>query len=196
MTSNEVGKEAHDETSIASPCHTANASESTTRRNSDFDLEKNLASVQGSSSNTLNLSEKDVPTACPTGTTDDDTMQETSYPEGGSEAWLVVLGSFCGMLASFGLMNSVGTFQTYISTHQLSNLSPSTIGWISSIYIFLSFGCGLQIGPIFDAKGPKWLLIAGGICLVVGMIGVGESTSMFSISLSFLHLPVLWLIVS
>jgi hypothetical protein len=31
---------------------------------------------------------------------------ETVYPEGGLRAWLVVLGSFCGMLASFGFMNT------------------------------------------------------------------------------------------
>lgn len=28
------------------------------------------------------------------------------YPEGGVRAWLVVFGSFCGMLSSFGFMNS------------------------------------------------------------------------------------------
>lgn len=27
-----------------------------------------------------------------------------TYPEGGAEAWLVVLGSFCGMMCVFGLM--------------------------------------------------------------------------------------------
>ena len=29
------------------------------------------------------------------------------YPEGGLRAWLVVFGSFCGMTASFGIMNTV-----------------------------------------------------------------------------------------
>lgn len=29
---------------------------------------------------------------------------EDSYPEGGLKAWLVVLGSFSGMVASFGMM--------------------------------------------------------------------------------------------
>jgi hypothetical protein len=28
------------------------------------------------------------------------------YPEGGLGSWLVVCGSFCGILASFGFMNS------------------------------------------------------------------------------------------
>lgn len=29
-----------------------------------------------------------------------------TYPEGGLRGWLVVFGSFCGMLASFGFMNT------------------------------------------------------------------------------------------
>ena len=35
--------------------------------------------------------------------------QDFSYPEGG-KGWLVVFGSFCGMLAALGLMNSIGSF--------------------------------------------------------------------------------------
>lgn len=35
--------------------------------------------------------------------------QEASYPEGG-KGWLVVFGSFCGMTAALGLMNSIGLF--------------------------------------------------------------------------------------
>jgi hypothetical protein len=31
---------------------------------------------------------------------------EIAYPEGGLQGWLVVFGSFCGMLSSFGFMNS------------------------------------------------------------------------------------------
>lgn len=106
---------------------------------------------------------------------EDDTK---SYPEGGLRAWLVVLGSFSGMTASFGLMNTVGTFQAYLSTQQLASYSPSAVGWIFSLYVFLSFFCGLQIGPVFDAKGPRWIMISGTICLLAGMIGVAFSTGM------------------
>jgi hypothetical protein len=35
--------------------------------------------------------------------------QDVPYPEGG-KGWLVVFGSFCGMLAALGLMNSIGLF--------------------------------------------------------------------------------------
>jgi len=101
-----------------------------------------------------------------------------TYPEGGLRAWLVVLGCFSGMTACFGLMNSVGVFQAYLSVHQLSHLPPFTVGWIFSIYVFLAFFCGIQIGPVFDAKGPRWLVVGGTVCLVGGVLGVAESTGM------------------
>ena len=100
------------------------------------------------------------------------------YPEGGLRAWLVVLGSFSGMTASFGLMNTVGTFQAYLSTHQLASYPPSAIGWIFGLYVFLSFFCGVQIGPVFDAKGPRWIVVSGTMCLLAGMVGVACSTGM------------------
>ena len=102
---------------------------------------------------------------------------ETTYPEGGLRAYSVVFGSFCGMLAAFGLLNTIGVYQTYISTHQLSSYSDSAIGWIFGICIFLAFFCGIQIGPVFDAKGPRLLILSGSICLVGAVMGVAESTS-------------------
>lgn len=108
-----------------------------------------------------------------------------TYPEGGLRAWLVVLGSFSGMVASFGNLNSTGTFQAYLSTHQLVHESPSAIGWIFSIYAFFTFFCGVQIGPVFDAYGPRWLVFAGSVLLFGGMMGVAESTKLWHFILTF-----------
>ena len=102
--------------------------------------------------------------------------EEVTYPEGGLQAWLVVFGSFCAMLAAFGLSNAIGTYQAYLSTHQLVNYDESTIGWIFSIYVFLAFFCGVQIGPVFDAKGPRWLILAGSVCLIAAVMGLAEAT--------------------
>ena len=102
---------------------------------------------------------------------------EATYPEGGLRAWLVVFGSFSGMLACFGLtMNAGGVLEAYISTHQLAGCDPSAVGWLFSIYIFFSFFCGLQIGPIFDAKGPRWLIFLGSVFLIAGNFGMASST--------------------
>ncbi|KAH8151622.1 uncharacterized protein LAJ45_04244 [Morchella importuna] len=92
------------------------------------------------------------------------------YPEGGKDAWLVVFGSFTAMIASFGIMNTIGTFQTYLASHQLSSYSEGQIGWIFGVYAFISFFGGIQIGPIFDAAGPRGLIAAGTICLVTGLM--------------------------
>ncbi|MCJ1442910.1 MAG: hypothetical protein MMC23_003407 [Stictis urceolatum] len=110
---------------------------------------------------------------------------EVAYPEGGLRANLVVLGAFCAMLSCFGLMNTIGTLQTYLSTHQLASYSPSAIGWIFSIYIFMAFFGGVQIGPIFDAKGPRWLIAAGTVAIVGGVVATAEATEYWHFVLSF-----------
>lgn len=51
---------------------------------------------------------------------------ESGYPEGGLRAWLVVLGSFCGMLASFGFMNT--SRYPLTSSHHRSKLTVN-ISW-------------------------------------------------------------------
>lgn len=88
-----------------------------------------------------------------------------TFPEGGLQAWLVVFGSFCAMLSVFGVINSSAVFESYFSTHQLSEYSSSQIGWIFSLYLFFVFFVGIQVGPLFDHHGPR-LLVAIGSCLM------------------------------
>lgn len=114
--------------------------------------------------------------------TEDD---EISYPEGGLQSWLVVLGSFSACLVGFGLMNIVGIFASYLSEHQLKGYNESTIGWIFSVYVFLAFGLGIQIGPIFDAHGPRLLILAGGICTSLCMLLLGLCTKYWHFMLAF-----------
>ncbi|KAE8348987.1 putative MFS monocarboxylate transporter [Aspergillus coremiiformis] len=99
-----------------------------------------------------------------------------TYPEGGLEAWLVVFGSWAGLFAALGLVNTIGTFQTYLETHQLKEYGYRSTGWIFGMYAFLTFFCGVQIGPIFDAKGPRFLVFAGSVLVVVQMITLGFCT--------------------
>lgn len=143
-------------------------------------------SVPGNDGSAFNVSNRPPPTPIDGPIASEKTQsqdQVDKYPEGGLRAWLVVLGSFSGMTASFGIANSVGTFQAYLSSHQLAHDSPSSVGWIFSLYAFLTFFCGVQVGPIFDAYGPRWLVLAGTVCLVGGMMGVAESTSECSLLL-------------
>ncbi|KAJ2893601.1 Aspyridones efflux protein apdF [Zalerion maritima] len=93
-----------------------------------------------------------------------------TYPEGGLEGWAVVFGAWCGLIASFGIMNSIGAFQDYISFGPLRDYSDGAVGWISSIHVFLAFFGGILFGPVFDTHGPRWLILLGSILLVASMM--------------------------
>lgn len=75
----------------------------------------------------------------------DDTFDE-KYPEGGLQAWLVVLGSWCAMVPSMGLLNTISVLHAWTSTHQLSEYSESSVGWIFGVFSFFLYFAGAQVG--------------------------------------------------
>jgi hypothetical protein len=94
-------------------------------------------------------------------------QRERTYPEGGRQAWLVVFGSFCAFFASFAIMNTIRTFQTYLAENQLREYSEGQIGWIFGAYVFTCFFGGIQVGEVFAvtllhcARVSKVLLTEG-----------------------------------
>jgi hypothetical protein len=110
--------------------------------------------------------------------------QET-YPEGGRRAWLVVLGSWLALSASLGLMNTIATFQTYVSAHQLAGRSQGEIGWIFGLHAFLAFFLGVYIGPVFDKHGPRWLVATGTALLFAALMLLSVSTELWHFLLTF-----------
>lgn len=100
-----------------------------------------------------------------------------TYPEGGIAAWTVVLGSWCSMTAGLGIVNSTGVFQAYVSNTILESTSENDVSWLFGIYVFLSYFCSVQIGPIFDVRGPKELITIGGVFLLVGTFTLSLCTS-------------------
>lgn len=83
------------------------------------------------------------------------------FPEGGLRAWLVVASAFSMAFASFGFMVSIGTLQDYWHKHQLSHMSSRDVGWIPSVFTYLSLALGLWVGPLFDRYGPRWIALIG-----------------------------------
>lgn len=123
------------------------------------------------------ISGNDEEKQSPTGSSESvASKRPTFYPEGGLEAWLVVLASFSGMLICFGMMNTISTFEAYVANNQLAQYTQSTIAWIFSVYVFLAFFCGIQIGPVFDRYGPRWLMLSGCICCTSSMMFLSIST--------------------
>lgn len=72
------------------------------------------------------------------------------YPEGGLQAWLVVLGSWCAMIPGMGLLNTLGVLHAWTATHQLKEYSASSIGWIYGAFGFFLYFCGAQVGMRFS----------------------------------------------
>ncbi|KAK6080076.1 transporter MCH4-like protein 10 [Seiridium cupressi] len=114
-----------------------------------------------------------------------DVKHEDSFPEGGIRAWLVVFGSFCTMLSVYGLINSSAVFESYFATNQLADYDSSTIGWIFSIYLFVVFFAGIQVGPIFDRHGPRLLVAVGSVLVVASQMLLGLCTEYYQILLTY-----------
>ncbi|KAL4923181.1 major facilitator superfamily domain-containing protein [Aspergillus undulatus] len=107
------------------------------------------------------------------------------FPDGGTRSWLVVLGSFLLLMASYGLMNSVGVLQSYLEQHQLEGHSSQEVGWISGIFVFTSLILGVFVGPLFDAYGPKELVTAGTGLYSLSVLLTAECTRYWHFVLCF-----------
>jgi MFS family permease len=96
-------------------------------------------------------------------------LDDEDLPDGGLKAWSVIVGAWCIIFVSFGTFNTFGSFADYLITHQLSNVSPSTISWIGSLQIFLIYVGGLVLGYLFDVYGTRVMNIIGTVFLLLGM---------------------------
>jgi hypothetical protein len=87
------------------------------------------------------------------------------YPDGGRKAWLVVLGAWCAMIPSMGLLNTLAVLQALISENQLEGMPESKIGWIFSSYAFFLYFCGAQVGQyiasLFRCRNQNFALTLG-----------------------------------
>ncbi|KAL4891411.1 major facilitator superfamily domain-containing protein [Aspergillus ambiguus] len=108
-----------------------------------------------------------------------------NFPDGGIRSWLVVVGSFLLLMSTYGLMNSVGVLQSYLETHQLSNYSSQNVGWISGVFVFISLGGGVFVGPLFDTYGPKELVATGSGLYTASLFLTAECTKYWHFFLCF-----------
>ncbi|KAF4568336.1 hypothetical protein EYR40_010261 [Pleurotus pulmonarius] len=118
-----------------------------------------------------------VPQSSIVSTKRDSRSSDGDYPEGGLQAWLVVFGSFLVYFSSFGIINSFGTFQEFYVREYLSSYSPTAIAFIGSLQITLLYVMGIIIGPIFDAKGFKYLYPIGAVGSVASLVALSFTRS-------------------
>ncbi|EUC49235.1 hypothetical protein COCMIDRAFT_85123 [Bipolaris oryzae ATCC 44560] len=115
--------------------------------------------------------------------TSPNTNSEPPFPEGGLRAWLVVLSAFLMLFPSFGLQVSIGTLQDHWSQHQLSSMSSRDIGWIPSVFVYLSLALGIWVGPLFDRYGPRWIALGGSAAFIAMVFLLAECTKFWQMLL-------------
>ncbi|TVY73204.1 Fujikurins efflux protein [Lachnellula suecica] len=121
--------------------------------------------------------------------------------DGGTAAWLNVLGAWCCSFSSPGWANSssdevclltngmishsgVGSFQQYYEIGPLKGYSNSTISWIPALQLFFLFALGPFIGLIYDRYGPRPLILGGTIFHVFGLMMASLATEYYQFMLS------------
>ncbi|RXW23620.1 hypothetical protein EST38_g2226 [Candolleomyces aberdarensis] len=80
------------------------------------------------------------------------------FPDGGFWAWSTVAGAFLVQYCTFGYINAFGVYQDYYVRIYLTHYTPSTIGWIGGMQIFLNFGMGVVTGRLFDRGYFRYLM--------------------------------------
>ncbi|KAJ5964481.1 uncharacterized protein N7479_004357 [Penicillium vulpinum] len=96
------------------------------------------------------------------------TVGPSPPPNGGTLAWLNVLGSFMLYFNTWGILNTFGAYQNYYESGALFHASSSDISWVGSIAAFLLMFVGIFVGPIYDRGYLRTLLIVGSFMVVFG----------------------------
>ncbi|CCE64989.1 hypothetical protein TPHA_0J01680 [Tetrapisispora phaffii CBS 4417] len=111
--------------------------------------------------------------------------KNNDIPDGGFDAWLVVFGSFLGLVPVYGLFNSLGALESYINKNQLVNEELSTTSWIFSIFLAVSCFSTILTGGYFDRNGSVVPYISGTILFLSGLIATANCTKVWHFVLAF-----------
>ncbi|KAF8882756.1 MFS general substrate transporter [Gymnopilus junonius] len=114
-----------------------------------------------------------------------DGLDET-FPEGGFQAWAAVAGGFLAQFTCFGYINSFGVYQDFYVRRYLTNFTPSDIGWIGGIQIFLNFSLGAFSGMIFDRGYSKHLMYSSTLLYAISLfcLSLAHQNSYYQIFLT------------
>ena len=124
--------------------------------------------------------------------------------DGGTRAWLQVVGSFLVFSNLWGFTFAYGSFQSYYELTYLTTSSASTISWIGTISTFLLIVGGVISGPLFDLGYFRTMLLAGAFFETLGVFLMSFCTKYYQLFLTqgvllglangFLYLPGLALV--
>ncbi|KAM0718827.1 hypothetical protein Q7P37_005899 [Cladosporium fusiforme] len=103
-------------------------------------------------------------------------------PDGGFNAWLQVAMGWIVIFTTWGYVNSFGSFQAYYT--EILPEDASTISWIGSIQVFLTFFIGAFSGRLLDAGLFVPTFFVGGVLQLLGIFMMSLSTKWWHLFLS------------
>jgi hypothetical protein len=104
--------------------------------------------------------------------------------DGGTAAWLQVLGSFLVNVGNWGLVNSFRVYQAYYQAELLSTHSASSIAWIGTLQGTLLLIVGAISGLLFDKGYFRLILITAGSGVVFALMMLSLCQQYYSIMLT------------
>lgn len=104
--------------------------------------------------------------------------------DGGTRAWLQVLGSFLVFGNLWGFTFAFGSFQSFYELDYLQGQSASSISWIGTVSVFLLICIGIISGPLFDLGGYKIMLLAGAAIETLGVFLTSICSSYWQLMLT------------
>ncbi|KAK5404923.1 hypothetical protein LTR06_009189 [Exophiala xenobiotica] len=105
-------------------------------------------------------------------------------PDGGTRAWLQVLGCWLVFFNVWGTTFAFGMFQSYYELILLPNKSSSTISWIGTVATYLLIVVGVISGPLFDLGHYRTMLFGGAALSSFGLMMLSLATEYYQIMLA------------
>ncbi|CUS22805.1 LAQU0S07e00496g1_1 [Lachancea quebecensis] len=115
----------------------------------------------------------------------DDEEDESEFPDGGVAAYLALLGSFMGLLPAWGVINSLGAIEGYISKHQLKSDSSSSVSWIFALYLAIVSASCVLTGAYFDRNGGFGAIVFGTALFVTSLMATANCHTIWQFILAF-----------
>ncbi|KJA25035.1 hypothetical protein HYPSUDRAFT_53283 [Hypholoma sublateritium FD-334 SS-4] len=97
-----------------------------------------------------------------------DSVGTDTQPEGGTQAWVTVMGAWFIIFATFGLLTQLPSTD-YYTRFLLSSHTPGNIAWIGSVQLMMPFLLGAVSGKLFDSGYFHVLEISGAIVFTVSL---------------------------
>ena len=108
---------------------------------------------------------------------------DSQPPAEGFDAWMKALGAFLVYTATWGLLSTYGSYQSYYE-RTLPDVPTDTIAWVGTVEGVLLILGGVVTGPIYDHGHVRALFYVGTFLTVFGVMMLSLCTSYWQILLA------------